>query len=350
MKKRIIVWLSWWVDSAVTAYLLQNEGYEVVAGFMKNYVSDEWNCPTREDRDEAIRVAAFLGIKTFMICDFREEYNDKVVEYIFEWYKSWITPNPDILCNSEIKFKVFLERALEFGFDYIATGHYARINETKDGVFHLLKWVDPDKDQSYFLAGLNQFQLSKALFPIGWMLKSEVRKIAEEIGLPNAKRKDSQGICFIGKTQMQKFLEKKIETKKWDIINIKWEKLGEHEWAWFYTIGQRKWIKVWWWPALFVIKKDVEKNILVVWDEKEMELYSDSLIATQWHRIGNKINLPLNANFKIRYRQLDQEWVLTDLWNDRVEINFKNPQRAIASGQVVACYMEDELVGSGVIE
>ncbi|EKE27978.1 MAG: tRNA-specific 2-thiouridylase MnmA, partial [uncultured bacterium (gcode 4)] len=267
MKKRVLLWLSWWVDSAVGAHLLQKEGYEVVAWFMKNYVSTTEDCPTKEDRDEAIKVAQHLWIKEFIIFDFREEYNAKVVEYIYEWYKSWITPNPDILCNSEIKFKLFLDKAMKLWFDYIATGHYARIEENWelwaenwDKHYSLLKWLDPNKDQSYFLAWLNQYQLSKSLFPIWNLEKPEVRKIAEEIGLPNAKRKDSQWICFVGKVDMHKFLEKKIPTKKWNIVDTSWHILGEHNWAWYFTIWQRKWINIWGWPALFVVKKDVEKN------------------------------------------------------------------------------------------
>lgn len=349
-KKRVLVWLSWGVDSAVSAYLLQKEGYEVVAGFMKNYISEEEDCPTREDRDEAIKVAEFLGIKEFIIFDFREEYNEKVVEYIYEGYKKWITPNPDILCNSEIKFKLFLEHAMKLGFDYIATGHYARITKTQDNIYHLLKWVDPNKDQSYFLAWLNQYQLSKSLFPIWNIEKPEVRTIAEEIGLPNAKRKDSQWICFVGKVDMHKFLEKKIPIKKWNIIDTSGQILGEHNWAYFFTIGQRKWIQIWWWPALFVIKKDVIKNEVTVWTEEELELYSNSLTASSWHWIGEEYSLPISWNAKIRYRQADQEVSLSTIGNSKIVANFASNQRAIASGQTIALYKWEELIGSGIID
>lgn len=349
MKKRVLVGLSGWVDSAVSAYLLQKEWYEVVAWFMKNYTSDEENCPTKEDRDEAIKVAEFLKIKEFIIFDFREEYNKKVVEYIYTWYQKWITPNPDILCNSEIKFKLFLDHALKLWFDYIATWHYARINEAK-WEYNLLKWVDNSKDQSYFLSWLNQFQLSKSLFPIWNLEKTEVRKIAEEIGLPNAKRKDSQWICFVWKVDMHKFLEKKIPTKKWQILDTSWQVLGEHNWAWFYTIWQRKWIQIWWWPALFVIKKDIDNNVIIVWNEQELELYSDSLTATNWHWINKEYALPLDCKVKIRYRQEDQAVRLSDIGNNKIIANFANKQRAITSGQIITAYIGDELIWSGIIE
>ncbi|MDD2487022.1 MAG: tRNA 2-thiouridine(34) synthase MnmA [Candidatus Gracilibacteria bacterium] len=348
-KKRVLVGLSGGVDSAVTAYLLQKEGYEVCAGFMKNYISEEENCPTKEDRDEAIKVASFLGIKTFIIFDFREEYNKKVVDYIYDGYKSGITPNPDILCNSEIKFKLFLEKAMELGFDYIATGHYARIEET--GLqYRLLKGIDETKDQSYFLSGLNQFQLSKSLFPIGGIKKTEVRKIAEEIGLPNAKRKDSQGICFVGKVDMHKFLEKKIPTEIGNIVDTSGHILGQHKGAWYYTIGQRKGIEIGGGPALFVIKKDVEKNEIIVGNENELELYSNSLTASKWHWIGDKLSFPIEGSVKVRYRQSDQEVEMFDLGNDRIEAKFKEAQRAITSGQTIALYIGDMLVGSGTID
>jgi len=349
MKKRVLVWLSGWVDSAVTAHLLIKEGYEVCAWFMKNYISEEENCPTREDRDEAIKVAQFLGIKTFMIFDFREEYNKKVVEYIYEWYKSGITPNPDILCNSEIKFKLFLEKAMELWFDYIATWHYATILEN-NWLFELNKWIDSNKDQSYFLAGLNQYQLSKSLFPLWQLTKPEVRKIAENIWLPNAKRKDSQWICFVGKVDMHKFLEKKIPTKKGNIVDTSWHIVGEHNWAQYFTIGQRKWIQIGWWPALFVVKKDVIKNEIIVWTEGDLELYSDKLTASSLHWIWEKLTFPITWWAKIRYRQADQEVTINDLWDWRIEAKFREKQRAITSWQTIVVYIKNRLVASAIID
>lgn len=348
-KKRVLVGLSGWVDSAVTAYLLQKEGYEVTAGFMKNYVSEEGNCTTREDRDEALKVATHLGIKNFLICDFREEYQKTVVDYIYAGYQKWITPNGDILCNSEIKFKLFLNRAIEFGFDYLATGHYARITQNSAWAFQLLEWIDNTKDQSYFLAGLNQFQLSKSLFPVGWLHKTEVRKIAKEIALPNAERKDSQGICFVGKVDMADFLKKQVPTQTGNIVNTSGKILGKHEGVWFYTIGQRRWIAVWWWPALFVVAKNLDKNELIVWTEDDLQLFSTQLQTTDWHWVRKIDTIPETVGVKIRYRQSQQTARLVPQADGTMQILFTDPQRAVSSGQTAAVYIGEELVGSGTI-
>ncbi|HMT27433.1 MAG TPA: tRNA 2-thiouridine(34) synthase MnmA, partial [Candidatus Absconditabacterales bacterium] len=261
-KKKVLVGMSGGVDSAVSAYLLLQQGYEVVAGFMKNYADESNpNCHTREDRDMAIKVAQHLGIKTFVIFDFREEYDQKIIQYIYDGYLAGLTPNPDVLCNSEIKFKLFLEKAMELGCDFVATGHYAQLEKTGEMV-KLLRGVDETKDQSYFLAGLNQYQLNHSLFPIGGMLKSEVRALATEIGLPNADRKDSQGLCFIGKVPMVDFLKKALPVKQGEIVDQTGKKLGYHDGAWFYTIGQRHGIKLH--QQYYVVSTDVKKNIVVV--------------------------------------------------------------------------------------
>lgn len=361
---RILVWLSGWVDSAVAAYLLKKEGHDVTAGFMINYLAPEGEyCPTKEDIEVAREVAAYLDIPFFTF-DYVEEYAKKVLDYMYAWYQKWITPNPDIMCNSEIKFKAFLEEAINLWFDAVATGHYARITPpaslvaqlppqsrgTEGELFHLLKWIDPNKDQSYFLAWLNQFQLSKSIFPIGHLEKPRVREIALEAGLPNANRKDSQWICFVGKVDMHKFLEKKIEKKTGNIVDTSWKILGQHDWVFFYTIGQRKWIQIGWGPALYVVKKDLEKNELVVWTEEDMDLFNKELTASNFNLLAETLKFPLQAQAKIRYRQEDQEVKLEDLWDNRIKAKFKNAQRWIASGQIIAIYVWDELVGSGVIE
>jgi tRNA-specific 2-thiouridylase len=236
MKKKVLVWLSGWVDSAVSAALLLDQWYEVVGWFMKNYVSDKWNCTTFKDAEEAIKVAKFLWIELLSF-DLQKEYQERIIDYIFEWYSKWITPNPDVLCNNLIKFDVFLNKAMEQWFDYIATGHYARITtsvilnevkdlrwDTKDSSakasewqirYHLLQWIDSWKDQSYFLSGLNQYQLSKSIFPLWEMTKQEVREKAKEIWLPNAERKDSQGLCFIWNVPIRTFLMQKFPKKEW---------------------------------------------------------------------------------------------------------------------------------------
>ncbi len=374
--KKILVWLSWGVDSAVSAYLLKKAGYDVTAWFMINYLAPEWEyCPTLDDIKVAKEVAAFLEI-TFFTFDYRQEYENKVLDYMYEWYKKWITPNPDVMCNKEIKFKMFLDEALELGFDYIATGHYARIvqsvchpelvsgsfkpgqrikdseinSEWQNKTFHLLKWVDSNKDQSYFLAFLNQFQLSKSLFPIGHLEKSEVRRIAEEAWLPNAKRKDSQWICFVGKVDFTKFLEKKIDHKEWNIVDTGWKILWKHKWVFYYTIGQRRWIDLGWLKEpLFVIKKDILKNELIVWTSSDLELYSVFLYVSNFDFLAWKLDFPIKWKAKIRYRQEEQDvTVLLEKW--KIKFEFSEKQRAITGGQIVTLYVGDELVASWIIE
>lgn len=339
--KKILVWLSWWVDSAVAAYLLKKEGYEVIAGFMKNYVAPDGNCTTYDDAQEAVKVADFLWIELISF-DLQKEYQEKIINYIYDGYKKWITPNPDVLCNSLIKFDVFLNKALEMWFDAIATWHYARIEDNK-----LLRWIDHNKDQSYFLAWLNHFQLSKSLFPIWNLKKAEVRKIAEEIWLPNAERKDSQGLCFVGNIPIKKFLEQKLPHKQWKVINEEWKIIWEHDGAWFYTIWQRRGLNLT--PDQYVTKIDVNGNIVYVWPRGSEFLNLKEIKVADWHRINEEYDLPIELTAKIRYRQpepVECSLVEKDKWILAV---FNEKQRAIAPWQVLVAYIGDECVGSGII-
>ena len=396
-KKKVLVWLSWWVDSAVSAALLLEQWYEVVGWFMKNYVSDKWNCTTFKDAEEAIKVAKFLWIELLSF-DLQKEYQERIIDYIFEWYSKWITPNPDVLCNNLIKFDVFLNRAMEQWFDYIATGHYARIRAeqispspslsrggqisslTKEGDYevvedlsswkirhHLLQWVDSWKDQSYFLSGLNQYQLSKSIFPLWEMTKQQVREKAKKIWLPNAERKDSQWLCFIGNVPIRTFLMQKFPKKEWDILDLNWKKVWTHQWAYFYTIWQKQWL--WLNFKAYVYRIDIENNILYVTDKDAKELKTKTLIAKNWHWIfpemeneilnwnkssRKKIREFLNFNKhlcgKIRYRQIPAvECSLDKMNNWDMKVTFEKEQWAVAPGQIFVAYDWDECLGNGMI-
>lgn len=338
------------VDSAVAAYLLLQAWYEVIAGFMKNY-ADESNptCHTKEDRDTAIQVAQFLWISTVIIFDFRKEYDERIIQYIYNWYKSWYTPNPDVLCNSQVKFDIFLEAAIKLWCDAIATGHYARIRQDEAGLFHLLKGVDTNKDQSYFLSWLNQYQLSKSIFPLGEMTKPQVRALAATIQLPNATRKDSQGLCFIGKVPMKTFLQKHLPLQPGVIKDTAWKQLGQHDGYYFYTIWQREGLGLAWWPR-YVVSKDIAANEIIVGRKEEIALYNNRLTATQRHRVWAAYPLPLTAMSKIRYRQEDQVVTILPHTDAIVEVVFEVPQRAISAGQTIAIYEGDDLIASGIIQ
>jgi tRNA-specific 2-thiouridylase len=346
-KKRILVWLSWGVDSAVTAALLVEQGHDVIAGFMKNY-TDENNpqCHTKEDRDMAIKVAAHLGIKTFIIFDFREEYNERIIQYIYEGYQQGLTPNPDVLCNSLVKFDLFLDEAKKLWCDAVATGHYARIQQQGEH-YQLLKWVDSNKDQSYFLSGLSQAQLSHALFPLGELTKPQVRQKALELNLPNAERKDSQWLCFIGKVPMKEFLAKELPTSPWAIKDRAGKVLWTHPWALFYTLGQREWIGLSWGPW-FVVAKDVKNNELIVGHEDDPWLWTSTVVVTDRHRSSVSYELPFTAGAKLRYRQTDQVCTISQEWTT-ILLEFSTPQRAVTPGQIAVVYHDDLLVWQGTI-
>jgi len=353
MKEKILVWLSWWVDSAVSAYLLQNDWYEVTWAFMKNYVSEGWNCTTREDAESAINVAKFLWIE-LKVFDFQKEYEEKILNYIFEWYKKWITPNPDILCNNLIKFDLFLQKAIELWFDKIATWHYAKIKEENEKSWNkkiittrLLRWKDYNKDQTYFLSWLNQFQLSKSFFPIGELQKDDVRKIATEIWLPNANRPDSQWLCFVGNIPIKEFLMKKLPIQRWKIIDENWKVLWEHDWAWFFTIWQNRWLKLN--HKAYVYQIDVKSNIVFVSKNKNSDnLTAREIVLADWNWIWENYKTPIDITAKIRYRQEPKNWKLI-IQKNIPKVIFEEEQRAIAPGQSLVAYLWDECIWSGKI-
>ena len=392
MKKRVIVGLSGGVDSSVAAYLLKKEGYEVIGLFMKNWhdesVTLSNECPWLEDSNDAMLVAEKIGIP-FQTIDLSKEYKKRIVDYMFNEYSKGRTPNPDILCNREIKFDVFLKIALSLGAELVATGHYCQKDsfQTKSGekIYQLIQGKDKNKDQSYFLCQLNQKQLKKIIFPIGHLNKSEVRSIASKQKLTTAKKKDSQGLCFIGKVSLPEFLQQKLKPKRGKIIkisnrhsNFKMSKIkkealvetakkykynandgefiGEHNGAHFFTIGQRKGLSLGGFKEpLFVIDTDIRKNIIYVGEGKSHPgLYRKALKVSknEIHWIRNDLQLStgekLEISARIRYRQSLQKAVLYQTENEML-VSFENPQSAITSGQFVAWYHKKELLGSGVI-
>lgn len=343
---KILVGLSWGVDSAIAAYLLKEQWYEVVAGFMKNYVSETWNCTTYDDSKEAIKVADFLWIE-IQAFDFIKEYQERIIDYIYQGYKRGITPNPDVLCNSLIKFDVFLEKALEKWFDKIATGHYAQLEE-KDGIYHLIRWKDHNKDQTYFLAGLNQYQLQHSLFPIGHLTKPEVRELAKKINLPNAERRDSQWLCFIGNVPIKNFLMNKFPVKKWEIRTLEGKVVWEHDWAYFFTIGQKHglWLNF----KAYVYSIDIEHNIVYVCDKDAEELLSQDILVKDWTWIAEEYDENVALTWKIRYRQNPPvECCISKKDVNQLNIHFNEPQRAVAPWQVFVLYDWEICLWSGII-
>ena len=363
--KRVVVGLSGGVDSSVAAWLLQQQGYDVVGLFMRNWHDTtgtlSGDCPWEDDQIFAELVAKRLDIP-FNFVDLSEQYRERVVDYMFAEYARGRTPNPDVLCNREIKFDVFLQEALKLGADYVATGHYCRVERAENGMYRLLAGVDGNKDQSYFLCQLSQEQLSRAMFPIGGLLKPEVRRIAEEQKLATAKRKDSQGICFVGKVDLPTFLQQKLAARRGDIIEIPAQggegvKIGEHDGAHFYTIGQRKGLGVGGKAEpLFVIATDVERNIVYVGQgDSHPGLWRGelSILEEEIHWVRPDREIPPGGSerflFRIRYRQPLQEGTLYHLPEGGARIVFDRPQRGITSGQFAAWYDGEELIGSGVI-
>lgn len=389
--KRVVVGLSGGVDSSVTAHLLQEQGYEVIGMFMKNWhdesvtLSDD--CPWIDDSNDALLIAQQLGIP-FQVIDLSKEYKERIVDYMFSEYESGRTPNPDVLCNREIKFDVFLDAAMQLGADYVATGHYCRKIKHEDGSFGLVAGKDPNKDQSYFLCQLRQEQLAKALFPIGELLKPEVREIAQKMGLHTADKKDSQGLCFVGKISLPQFLQQQLKPKKGNIVEIP-ETLGafedygripvdvknikelastyeysedqglvvaEHQGAHYYTIGQRKGLHIGGRPnPSFVIGLDVETNTVYTGQKDEhpgLNRWALRINTEDVHFVSSRYDLEalngMECDIRIRYRQPLQKGSLHVL-NDGLYVLFEHRQRGITPGQFAAFYLNEELFASGII-
>ena len=348
---RVVVGMSGGVDSAVAALLLKEQGYDVVAVFMKNW-EEEGPCTAEADFEDVRRISDKLGIPYYSV-NFAREYRERVFSYFLEEYKSGRTPNPDVLCNCEIKFKAFLDFAMTAGAASLATGHYARLDKT-DGV-RLLKGSDPGKDQSYFLAGLTEAQLKNALFPIGGMLKKDVREKAREAGLSVAEKKDSTGVCFIGERNFKKFLMAYLPACPGDTVNEKGKVIGRHDGLMYYTLGQRRGLGIggksegsgesW-----FVIGKDLKRNLLIVQQGEHEELFSKDLTVNRMHFIGGKApGDSFACEAKFRYRQSDQP-VKVAMIGDKAVVTFLKPQRAVTPGQWCVLYRGDECLGGGPID
>ena len=393
---KIVVGLSGGVDSSVTAYLLQQQGHEVIGLFMRNWndasVTLEDECPWIEDSNDALLVAQKLGIP-FQVIDMSELYKERIVDYMFDDYQKGRTPNPDVLCNREVKFDVFMKTALSLGAEKVATGHYARVHSTIDEngkeIFHLLAGKDNNKDQSYFLCQLSQDQLSKALFPIGELTKPEVREIAKKQGLVTADKKDSQGLCFIGKVSLPTFLQQQLVPKEGEIVEIfndfaeyhkpqpnfksKQEELeylsakinykkedgkviGKHQGAQFFTIGQSKGLGIGGHKeSCFIISREMENNIIFVGEGRNFPgLFRKALKIdnSEVHWVREDLKLKngesMDVMARIRYRQTLEKATIYQ-FEDGFFMEFENPQSAIAEGQFAAWYIDDELIGSGVI-
>ena len=368
-KKKVMVGLSGGVDSAVAAYLLKEQGYDVVAGFMRNWDAiangdflgnptlNNSQCPQETDYDDAVKVAEKLGIPLYRI-DFIKEYWDYVFQYFIDEYKKGRTPNPDIFCNKYIKFDKFLEFAKSMGCDYIATGHYAKRVDVSDDYVEMHKSFDQNKDQTYFLSQVNQKQLQACLFPLGDIDKKDVRKIAAKLNLEVATKKDSTGVCFIGERNFKQFLKNYLPSKPGDIVEITTgDKIGRHDGILYYTLGQHKGLGVggvkgksdepW-----FVVAKDIEKNILYVCQGEDNEyLKSDRAIIkdVNW-TYKEKPAGDLHVGCKFRYRQKDQGVTLRFIDDTTVELIYDEPYKAVTPGQAAVFYLNDICLGGGIIE
>lgn len=355
-KQRVIVGISGGVDSSVAALRLIEQGYAVEGLFMKNWEQDDDDdyCAAAEDLQDAQQVCDKLGIKLHSV-NFADQYWDRVFQNFLDEYSAGRTPNPDILCNKEIKFKAFLDYALQLGADYIATGHYVRKGE-KNALYQLLKGLDENKDQSYFLYTLNQKQLKHSLFPVGDIEKPEVRRIAEKAGFVTHNKKDSTGICFIGERKFKDFLQQFLPAQPGGIKTLDGKIVGKHHGLMYYTLGQRKGLGIggvknaseepW-----FSVKKDLDNNVLYVAQGEHPSLYHTHLNASQltWCS-GVMPQLPYQCKAKVRYRQADQQCTIHSIENGSATVSFNEAQRAITPGQSIVFYKDDNCLGGGIID
>jgi len=353
-KPRVVLGMSGGVDSSVSALLLKEQGYDVIGVFMKNWDdTDEFgHCTAEEDAEDVRRVCEQIGIPYYTV-NFEKQYMDKVFQYFLDEYRKGRTPNPDVMCNREIKFGEFLQKALELGADYIATGHYARV-DSADGKYRLLRGNDPNKDQTYFLNALNQYQLSKAMFPIGHLPKPEVRRIAEAAGLATAKKKDSTGVCFIGERNFKQFLSQYLPAQPGEMRTFDGEVKGRHDGLMYYTLGQRQGLGIggsgsgepW-----FVAAKDLRNNILyVVQGEKHPALYSLGLRGTDVNWIAGELPKDeVRCTAKFRYRQADQGVTVRFGAGGVCDVVFDTPQKAVTPGQSVVFYDGEICLGGAII-
>lgn len=350
---RVVVGMSGGVDSSVAALLLKQQGYDVIGIFMKNWDDTDENgvCTATEDYEDVVRVCNQIGIPYYAV-NFEKQYWEKVFTYFLDEYKAGRTPNPDVMCNKEIKFKAFLEHAMALGADYLATGHYARV-AYRDGEYQLLRGLDANKDQTYFLNQLGQAQLSKVLFPIGELQKSQVREIAKEAGLATAGKKDSTGICFIGERNFKQFLSNYLPAQSGKMQTLDGEIKGTHDGLMYYTIGQRHGLGIggsgepW-----FVVGKNLKENVLYVAQGFDNELlYSDAIIATNVNWVSDrKPHEPISCTAKFRYRQPDVPVTVEMIDETTARVSFSQRVRAVTPGQAVVFYHGEQCLGGGTID
>ncbi|WP_181350564.1 tRNA 2-thiouridine(34) synthase MnmA [Thalassobacillus sp. CUG 92003] len=350
---RVVIGMSGGVDSSVAALLLKEQGYDVVGIFMKNWDDTDENgvCTATEDFEDVIRVCNQIDIPYYAV-NFEKQYWDKVFTYFLDEYKSGRTPNPDVMCNKEIKFKAFMDHALSLGADYLATGHYAQVREN-DGVYEMLRGKDENKDQTYFLNQLSQSVLSRVMFPLGHLEKGEVRQIAEKHDLATAKKKDSTGICFIGERNFKDFLSEYLPAQPGYMQTLDGERKGEHDGLMYYTLGQRQGLGIggpgepW-----FVVGKNIKDNVLYVGQGYDHDaLYSDGLYATEINWMsGDKLTESMACTAKFRYRQADSPVTVHPVGDDKLKVDFHEAERAVTPGQAVVFYDGDVCLGGATID